>query len=203
MSWQFLITALVIVATPGTGAIYCIMTGTRHGMRSSILAAAACTLGILPHLLAAITGLAAVLHTSALAFQSIKYAGVLYLLYMAWSMWRDHGEMVPTAVSSPQRPTAILRRGIIINLLNPKLTIFFFAFLPGFVHPGALPETAQMIYLSGIFMALTFVVFALYGMLAGRLQDRLLVHPSTTKKMNRGFALSFVAMGSLLALEKQ
>lgn len=203
MSWQFLITALVIVATPGTGAIYCIMTGTRHGVKSSLLAAAACTLGILPHLLAAITGLAAILHASALAFQSIKYAGVLYLLYMAWSMWRDHGEIALADVSSPQKTTAIIRRGIVISLLNPKLTIFFFAFLPGFVHPGALPETAQMIYLSGIFMLLTFIVFALYGMLAGKLQNRLLARPSVTRRMNRGFALSFVAMGSLLALEKQ
>jgi threonine/homoserine/homoserine lactone efflux protein len=201
MTPAFLLTAFVIVATPGPGALYTIATGLGRGARASVVAASACTLGIVPHLLAAITGLAAVLHASAVLFQTVKYLGVAYLLWLAWSTWRETGLLTagerPAAVSW----RAILVSGVTINLLNPKLTLFFVAFLPQFVPAGAPGATWQMLALSGVFMAMTFIVFALYGVFAARLRDRVLTRPKVVERVRRTFALSFAALALRLAAE--
>ncbi len=122
-------TTLGIVATPGTGVLYTLAAGLSRGARASVVAAVGCTLGIVPHMLAAITGLAAVLHTSAVAFQALKYLGVAYLLFMAWTTVRDKRALTveETARLSPVR---VIVSGVLINILNPKLTIFFFASSP-------------------------------------------------------------------------
>jgi threonine/homoserine/homoserine lactone efflux protein len=197
MSLAFVVTSLVIVATPGTGALYTIATGLGRGTRASLLAAFACTLGIVPHLAAAITGLAAVLHASGLAFAAIKYAGVAYLLYMAWATWRDH-ETLSVEEQPPVPIGRVLASGITLNLLNPKLTIFFFAFLPQFVSSG---DITQMLGLSAVFMAMTFVVFAGYGALAAVMRDKVLGRPRVVGWMRRVFAGTFAALGARLAFE--
>ena len=201
MSLAFLLTALVIVATPGTGAPYTIATGLARGTRASVLAAFACTLGTLPHLLAAVTGLAAVLHASGVAFQTIKYLGVAYLLWMAWSTWRDTGAL---AVEEERRPVSrrrVIVEGVTLNLLNPKLTIFFVAFLPQFVPAGSPNATLHMLVLSGVFMALTFVVFAVYGACAALLRDKVLARPVIVDRIRKAFAVSFAGLGAKLAFE--
>ncbi|MGC4108231.1 MAG: LysE family translocator [Thermomicrobiales bacterium] len=199
MSIEFLITTLIIVATPGTGAIFTLAAGLTRGPRAAVLAAFACTLGILPHLIAAITGLAAILHASALAFQGIKLLGVAYLLYMAWETWRDKGALTVAEDSTPQSAMQVIRSGIVVNLLNPKLTIFFVAFLPQFVTPGSANGTLRMLELSGVFMAVTFAVFAFYGLIAGVMRDKVISRPRVMLWMRRIFAGSFVALGARLA----
>ena len=200
MSLAFLLTSLVIVATPGTGVIYTLAAGLSRGARASVLAAFACTLGIVPHMVAAITGLAAVLHSSATAFQALKYAGVAYLLFMAWSMWREHGALTVEEDASPIPARKVLVSGVLINILNPKLTIFFFAFLPQFVSTGSSGSLAQMILLSAIFMLLTFVVFAVYGVFAAGVRRHVIARPRVLRWMRRTFAGSFVALSAKLAL---
>ena len=190
MSIEFLLTTLIIVASPGTGAVYTLAAGLSRGGKASVLAAFACTLGVVPHLIAALTGLAALLHTSALAFEIVKYAGVAYLLYMAWQSLRDNG-----ALKIDDRPDArsarqVLVDGVLINLLNPKLTIFFVAFLPQFAT-----GLSQMVTLSAVFMALTFVVFAVYGVFAASMRDRVLARPRVMVWLRRFFAASFAALG--------
>lgn len=203
MSIEFLLTTLVIVASPGTGVLYTLAAGLSRGPRASIVAAFGCTLGIVPHLAAAILGLAALLHASALAFDLFKYAGVAYLLYMAWSAWRERG---PLSVESDQAPRSALQvtvHAVLINLLNPKLSIFFFAFLPQFVHaddPNALPD---MLALSGVFMLVTFVVFAIYGLFAASVRRRVLSRPMIVIWMRRTFAAAFVALSAKLALTER
>lgn len=199
MSIEFLITTLIIVATPGTGAIFTLAAGLTRGPRAAVLAAFACTLGILPHLIAAITGLAAILHASAVAFQGIKILGVAYLLYMAWETWRDKGALAVEEDASPQSAMQVIRSGIVVNLLNPRLTIFFVAFLPQFVTPGSANGTLRMLELSGVFMAVTFVVFAFYGLIAGVMRDKVISQPRVMLWMRRIFAGSFVALGARLA----
>src|SRR5438067_13908916 len=93
MSIEFLLTSLIVVVSPGTGVLFTLAAGLSRGSRASIVAAFGCTIGIVPHMAAAIMGLAALLHTSALAFQIFKYLGVAYLLYMAWSTLREHGAL--------------------------------------------------------------------------------------------------------------
>jgi threonine/homoserine/homoserine lactone efflux protein len=200
MSTTFLLTSLVIVATPGTGVLYTLAAGLSRGARASVLAAFACTLGIVPHMLAAITGLAALLHTSAVAFQTLKYLGVAYLLWMAWSTFRERGTLVVEEDSAPVPARRVLVSGVLINILNPKLTIFFFAFLPQFVSTSEPGGLLRMIGLSAVFMLLTFVVFAIYGVFASAVRRHVIARPRVVAWMRRTFAASFVALSAKLAL---
>ncbi len=200
MSIAFLLTTLIIVVTPGTGVLYTLAAGLSRGARASIIAATGCTLGIIPPMVAAIMGLAALLQTSALAFQVLKYLGVAYLLYMAWGTLRDKDILTAEKEIGPPSATKVIISGILINILNPKLTIFFFAFLPQFVsakEPGAFP---RMLELSGVFMLVTFIVFAGYGVFAASVRNHVLSRPRMMTWMRRIFAGSFVALSAKLAL---
>ncbi|MFF3767557.1 LysE family translocator [Streptomyces sp. NPDC001922] len=199
MSTAFLLTTLVVVVTPGTGVMYTLATGLAHGRRASVLAALGCTLGIVPHLTATVTGLAALLHTSVVAFETVKYLGVGYLLFMAWAMLRD--KEAPSAVGEQPRPAVrVIASGVLSNLLNPKLTMFFVAFLPQFVSVGAPGALGVMLRLSAVFMALTFVVFAAYGCCAAAVRDRVLARPGVMTGIRRVFAVCFVGLSARLAL---
>jgi threonine/homoserine/homoserine lactone efflux protein len=196
----FLLTSLVVVAMPGSGALYTVATGLAHGTKASVLAAAGCTLGIVPAMLAAVTGLAAIMHSSAIAFQTIKWAGVAYLLYLAWTTWRDKSELVAsTGDSDRPGPWRITWTAVAVNVLNPKLTIFFFAFLPQFIDP-ARPPVGQMLYLSTVFMAMTFVVFALYGAFAAAVRTHVVRRPRVVSWMRRTFAATYVALAARMAV---
>ncbi|HEU0212683.1 MAG TPA: LysE family translocator [Jiangellaceae bacterium] len=199
MSIEFLVTSLVIVATPGTGVLYTLAAGLSRGARASIVAAAGCTLGIVPHLAAAITGAAALLHASAVAFQTLKYLGVAYLLYMAWATWKDRGALTVEQDTAPRSALKVIISGVLINILNPKLTIFFFAFLPQFVGTSDSNALGRMVGLSAVFMAMTFAVFALYGVFAASMRQHVITRPRFVTGMRSFFALTFVALGARLA----
>lgn len=203
MSIAFLLTTLVVVATPGTGVVYTLAAALSRGRRASVVAAVGCTLGIVPHLLATVTGVAALLHASATAFQVLKYAGVAYLLYMAWATVRDKDALVVEEREAAPEVSArrVIVRGVLINILNPKLTIFFFfAFLPQFVSPGEPHAVPRMAGLGLVFMLATFVVFAAYGVLAASVRRHVVGRPRVMAWLRRGFAGSFVALGAKLAL---
>ncbi len=199
MSPEFLITSLIVVVSPGTGVILTLAVGLSRGGRASVVAAFGCTLGIVPHVAAAVTGLAAVLHASALAFEVVRYLGVAYLLYMAWATLRERGAMRVEADGEPQSAPRIVVNAILINLLNPKLSIFFLAFLPQFVSPEADSPLSEMLALSAVFMAMTFVVFAGYGLFAAAVRDHVVSRPRVLTWMRRAFAAAFVALGARLA----
>jgi threonine/homoserine/homoserine lactone efflux protein len=199
VSLQFWLTALVITATPGTGVLYTVAAGISGGRRTSIAAAFGCTLGILPHLAAAIFGAAALLRASGVAFDVMKYAGVAYLLFMALATWRERGSLGVTRTASPSL-RRVVTSAVLVNLLNPKLTLFFFAFLPQFVEPEQPGATATMLELSGVFMAMTLVVFVGYGVLAATVRDNVLTRPRVLSWLRRAFAASFAALGARLVL---
>ncbi len=199
MSVEFLLTSLVIVITPGTGVLYTMAAGLSRGTKASVVASVGCTLGIVPHILAAITGLAALLHTSAVAFQTLKYLGVAYLLYMAWATWRDKGNLLVEKDKEPKPASRVILSGILLNVLNPKLTIFFFAFLPQFVSTGAPDAVLQMVELSAVFMAMTFVVFVGYGAFAAAIRTHVISRPKILSWLRRGFAGAFAGLAASLA----
>jgi threonine/homoserine/homoserine lactone efflux protein len=203
VSLEFLITTLVIVASPGTGVLYTLAAGLTRGTRASLLAAFACTLGIIPHIAAAVTGLAALLHTSALAFEIIRYLGVAYLLYMAWQTLREKGALSVDTDAAPQSIRQVLVSGVLVNILNPKLSIFFFAFLPQFVPANSATALPQMLELSAVFMAVTFVVFAIYGVFAAAVRSHVVSRPRILTWMRRTFAAAFVALGAKLAFTER
>jgi threonine/homoserine/homoserine lactone efflux protein len=203
MSIEFLVTSLIVVATPGTGVLYTLAAGLSRGSRASVVAAFGCTLGIIPHMAAAIMGLAALLHTSALAFQTLKYLGVVYLLYMAWNTLREQGALRIEADVDARSARQVIVSAILINILNPKLSIFFLAFLPQFMHADDPDTLARMVGLSSVFMLLTFVVFVGYGLGAAALRRQVLGRPRVVQWMRRVFAAAFVALGARLALTER
>ena len=200
---EFLLTSLIVVLIPGTGVIYTISNGLFLGWRASIAAALGCTTGIIPHLCASILGLSAILHMSAVAFQIVKYAGVLYLLYLAWSMWRETGGLTINSTDTNPKYRQIIVRGFLINILNPKLSIFFLAFLPLFVSPEASSPLMQMISLSGAFMAMTFVVFVCYGLSATTVRRFVINSEKVSTRLQKSFAAAFAALGIKLAFTDQ
>jgi threonine/homoserine/homoserine lactone efflux protein len=200
MSIEFLITSLIVVASPGTGVLYTLATGLSRGSRASVVAAFGCTLGIVPHMAAAILGLAALLHTSALAFQTFKYLGVAYLLYMAWNALREHGALRVEGGVGARSAVQVTITAILINILNPKLSIFFLAFLPQFVSATEAHPLSRMLELSAVFMLMTFVVFVGYGLCAASIRTHVISRPRVLTWMRRTFAAAFVALGAKLAL---
>lgn len=204
-STEFLITSLVVVLIPGTGVIYTVSTGLFQGWQASIAAACGCTLGIIPHLTASILGLSAILHMSSLAFLMIKYAGTAYLFYLAWGMWRETGTLSFENDLSKKR-TSMLRiatRGFLINILNPKLSIFFLAFLPLFVAPDSGSPIIQLMVLSLVFMTMTLGVFIVYGLSATVVSKYVMNSPVSIHWIQRSFAVTFAALGAKLAMTKQ
>ncbi|MBG6104231.1 LysE family translocator [Micromonospora vinacea] len=203
MTIPFLITTLIVVVTPGTGVIFTLSAGLSRGARAGVLAAFACTLGTLPHLLAAMTGLAALMQTSAAAFETVRYLGVGYLLYLAWSMARDRDAFAVATDAPPRSAIRVIVSGVLVNLLNPKPTMFFVAFLPQFVDTTAPGSTRAMLGCGAVFMLLTFVVFSGYGIFAARVRDRVLTRPRVTDWLRRSAAGTFVALGVTLALTER
>lgn len=203
MSIAFLLTTLVVVATPGTGAVYTIAAGLSRGAKAGIVAALGCTVGVVPHMLAAITGLAAILHASALAFQALKWVGVAYLLYLAWQTFRDKSMIDVDAHTGAVTSWHVIRTAVLINLLNPKLTIFFFAFLPQFVPNNSAHASVHMIGLSLVFMAITFAVFVLYGVFAATMRRQVIARPKVMAGLRRAFAATYVVLAGRLALQSR
>jgi threonine/homoserine/homoserine lactone efflux protein len=200
MSYDFLLTSLIVVVSPGVGVLYTLAAGLSRGSRASVVAAFGCTLGIVPHMAAAVTGLAALLHTSALAFETLKYLGVAYLLYMAWLTIRERGALKVETETGPRPALRVIVHAVLINLLNPKLSIFFFAFLPQFISAEEAAPLARMLEMSGVFMALTFTVFVGYGLFAAAIRAHVISRPQVLAWMRRTFAAAFVALGAKLAL---
>ena len=202
-STEFLLTSLIVVLMPGTGVIYTISTGLFLGKKESIFAALGCTSGIIPHLFATVLGLSALLHTSAVAFSIIKYIGVAYLLYLAWNMWKDNGTIQVEQSTQKNSLIKITTRGFLINILNPKLSIFFLAFLPQFVSTNASSPMSEMFYLSLSFMLMTFVVFVIYGLFANKARVYVMNSPEIMLRIQRTFASLFVILGAKLAMAER
>lgn len=199
MSWEFLLTAFVVCIAPGIGVVYTLSSTLAGGARAGLIAAFGCTLATVLHLGVAMAGLAAVLHTSAVLFQTVKYAGVAYLLWMAWTMLQGQGgiEVGPAVQGSAAR---IVRRAVLLNLLNPKLPLFFVAFLPQFMPAGA--GLGLMLELGAAFSAMTFATFVLYVALAASGRRHVLGSARVMAWLRRAFAASFAALGLRLALER-
>ncbi|NBF06561.1 LysE family transporter [Pseudomonas sp. Fl5BN2] len=203
LTLDFLITSLIVVLIPGSGVILTISTALVAGKRASLFTAIGCTAGIVPHLLASILGLSAILHTSAVAFQGLKFAGVAYLLYLAYATWRDRSAFAVDSNAVSHGAGALMLKACLLNILNPKLTIFFLAFLPQFIaHDGSDP-IPQMLLLSGVFMAMTFFVFVLYGLLANLFRTAVIESPKVQNWLRRSFAASFAGLGLNLAFAQR
>ena len=203
MNMEFFLTSMVVILLPGTGVLYTVAYGLGRGFKTSTIAAFGCTLGIVPHAIASIVGLAAILHTSAIAFQGIKLLGVLYLFYMALSIWRDGGALDVSKQKTVRGAGSIIVSGILLNILNPKLSLFFLAFLPQFIPLNAINATSTMLQMAVMFMLLTFLVFVGYGACAALARDYVISRPTVLKWLRRTFAGAFGLLGLKLALSQR
>ena len=201
MTPEFLLTTLVVVATPGAGVLYTLAAGVSRGWRASLVAAFACTLGIVPHVIAAVTGLAAIMHASVMAFSIIKWLGVAYLVYLAWKTFRDKSVFAIDAEPARPSPWRVILSGVLVNTLNPKLTIFFFAFLPQFVPEGSADAVPLMAYLSAVFMGVTLVVFSFYGVFAAAVRNKVFTRPRVVAWVRRSFAGTYLVLAGRLAAQ--
>jgi threonine/homoserine/homoserine lactone efflux protein len=199
---DFLVTSLVVILIPGTGVVYTISTGLVRGRAASVYAALGCTAGIVPHLLATVLGLAAVMHASALAFQALKYAGVVYLFYLAYVTWRDKSAFGVDGSVSKASAAGLIIKAVLVNILNPKLTLFFLAFLPQFIEPSPRP-VLQLLLLSGVFMAMTFAVFVVYGFAAHGFRKVVMGSAQVQQWLRYSFATAFAALGARLAVSER
>ena len=202
MSMEFFLTSMVVILLPGTGVLYTLAIGLGKGFKPSILAAFGCTLGIVPAATASIIGLAAILHASALAFHAVKYLGVVYLFYMAWNILREDGALTVSEGATETASKGIILNGMFLNVLNPKLSLFFLAFLPQFVPADAVSSTQTLILLALIFMLLTFIVFIGYGACASLARDYVISRPAVLLWLRRSFAGTFGFLGLKLALSE-
>lgn len=197
---EFLVTSLIVVLIPGTGVLFTVSTGLVQGRAASVYAALGCTAGIVPHLLATVLGLAAVMHTSALAFQLLKYAGVAYLFYVAVATWRDRSAFAVDGGAARVSAIGLVVKAFLLNILNPKLTLFFLAFLPQFVDPAIGRPLAQLLVLSAVFMLMTFVVFVVYGLAAHAFRRKVIGSARVQRWLRCGFAAAFAGLGVKLAV---
>lgn len=203
VSAEFLVTSLIVVLIPGTGVVFTVSTGLAQGRAASVAAALGCTLGILPHLAATVLGLGVVMHTSALAFQLLKFAGVAYLFYLAYATWRDRTAFSAQPITQRSSARSLVLKAFLLNILNPKLTIFFLAFLPQFIEPGTASPWGPLWLLSAVFMAMTFAVFVVYGALAHAFRRGVIDSPRVQAWLRRGFAGAFAGLGAQLAVSER
>lgn len=198
----FFVTSLIVILMPGTGVMYTVSTGLLQGWRASLAAACGCTAGIVPHLLAGVLSIS-VLRQHVRLFQGLKVAGVMYLLYLAWTLWRDNQGISNAGKQAHNTPFNIVHiavKAVFINVLNPKLTVFFVSFLPLFIDADADPSTIrQGLLLGGAFMLMTLVVFVAYGVLASRIQ-RYVTSTRHVIWLRRTVAVLFVMLASRAAL---
>jgi threonine/homoserine/homoserine lactone efflux protein len=200
---DFLLTSLLIVISPGTGALITLSTGLQQGARRALVAAAGCTLGVVPHMLAAVTGLAALLQANPLAFGFVKYIGVAYLLFMGWQTLRNSGPLSLTQSSMQPSQGALVRYAILANALNPKLSVFFLAFLPQFVTSGDPHPVRTMLLLSTLFAVMTLAIFAFYGAFAARVRHLILGNIRVINGIRWSVSVAFIVLAVKLALSHQ
>jgi threonine/homoserine/homoserine lactone efflux protein len=201
MSVEFLLTSLVVVLIPGTGVLYTVSSSIGGGRRHGLFAALGCTLGIVPHMLAAMLGLSGIMQAGSAVFETVRWAGVAYLVFMGCSMIRDAGALPLDDGNTPiDSVGSVVWRGVLLNVLNPKLTLFFFAFLPQFLDasPGLLD--VRLIGLGGIFMLMTLAVFALYALASAAARDLILAAPAARRWIERTLGAFLIAFAARLAL---
>ncbi len=199
----FLGASLVSILMPGPAVLYVLANGLGRGRGGSVAAACGTTAGVSVHVLAAAAGVAAILHASAVLFSIVKYAGAAYLIYLAWRTLRSRAVFMPDGRSTPAGWRRIFWAGFGINILNPKVSVFFLAFLPQFASAESGSVAAQMLVLGAVFMAMTLVIFVLYGLLAAQLRAVVVARPRIGDAVRWCFASLFAALGLRLALAQR
>jgi len=200
----FIGASFILCLVPGPDNIYVLTQGMTKSKKAAVVTTLGLTTGLVIHTTAAALGISAIFKTSEIAFDIVKYAGACYLLYIAYQAYKYRDEPLDLSVqNSSIELRKLYIKGFIMNILNPKVSIFFLAFLPQFVSPSSGSVTLQMISLGLIFMVMTIVVFSSIGIAGNLLSSKLLEQPSIVKYMNILTSFVLGGLGLKLALSSQ
>lgn len=200
---MFFTTSVLLGLSPGPDNLFVMTQSAQHGRKAGLLVTLGLCSGLLFHTAAVTFGLAALFKASAAAFTALKFAGAGYLLYLAWQAFRAGAASGPAMVFEKMSATSLYRRGIIMNIINPKVSIFFLAFLPQFADPaqGALPW--QLALLGLVFIVATIIVFGAISILAGTVGERFRQSVFAQRVLNRAAAAIFAGLAIKLALAQR
>ncbi len=201
---MFVLASFLLCLAPGPDNIYVLTQGITKGKKAAIITTLGLVTGLIVHTSAAAFGISVIFQTSQVAFDIVKYLGAIYLLYIAYKIFKHRNEPLDLDVkSSKQQMKSLYFKGFIMNVLNPKVSIFFLAFLPQFVDTNVPNVSMQVILLGFIFMVITIVVFSTIGILGNLLSSRLMQNPNIIKYMNILTSFILVSLGLKLALTQR
>lgn len=192
---SFIGVSLLLIIAPGPDNIFVMAQSISYGKKEGIATALGLCSGVTIHTLAASIGLSAILYQSNIAFSILKYLGAFYLLYLAYQAFRSSNEVGEFAKPKKQTLPALYRRGFLMNVLNPKVSLFFLAFLPQFIEKNGISVPLQMIVLGLTFMILTLIVFSIIAIFAGSLGEKLLQNEKSSRIINLSQGAIFTGIG--------
>lgn len=198
----FIIASAILGITPGPDIIYVILRGAAQGPRAGLAAAAGLCTGIIGHTALCVAGVSALLAASATAFAIVKYAGAAYLIWLGVSLWRSGGGIELSGGGAAQPIGAIYRQTILMNLLNPKVALFFLAFLPQFADPANGPMAPQLALLGFLFMVVSFLVMGTAGFAGGQVRRLMEGRPKGLRGMTYAAGLVLIGLGLRLAWQE-
>ncbi len=199
----FLGASVLLTLAPGPDNTFVIAQGLSRGRKAAMITALGMCSGISVHTTAASLGISTLLYSSAVAFRLLKYAGAVYLLYLAYKAVQEHSIWLAQNEGTPPRLLSLFRRGFIMNVLNPKVALFFLAFLPQFIGPDGISAPLQMMILGLIFMVQGVIIFCAIGFLSGSVGNVLLKYPAISKYFAWLTAGVFVCLGLRLAFARR
>lgn len=192
--------AVLLALAPGPDNLFVLMQSALWGRVSGMMVVLGLCTGLIGHTVAVAAGLAAIFAASETAFTVLKLAGALYLLYLAWGAFRAPGTAGVAQKPSRLGKGALFRRGIIMNLTNPKVSLFFLAFLPQFTSPARGPVALQTLFLGAVFMLATLLVFGAIAWFSGMLGERMQTSQRARRILNGAAGTVFVGLAIKLAL---
>ncbi|MEM4988864.1 LysE family translocator [Collimonas sp. H4R21] len=198
--WLFLIAAMTLTLAPGPDNIYVLTRGITQGRKAGLVAAAGFSSGLIFHTMLAVLGFAALIKASPLAYSLLRYAGAAYLVYIGVRTLRSHSAIQLQGAAEPMKLSRIYWQSVIANILNPKVTLFFIAFLPQFVNAGAGNIPAQMLLLAAIFILQALAIFSVVALFSGMVGAFFQRKKSAATTMNRLAGSAFIALGIRIAL---
>ncbi len=197
---SFIAVSMLLTLAPGPDILYVITQSISAGKKAGIATALGLCTGLIVHTTAAAFGVSQILLQSAIAFKILKYAGAIYLFYLAWQAFREKGSSLPGAPPIVRKISSLYKQGIYMNILNPKVALFFLAFLPQFVGTSAGNVTGQMVLLGVLFILQAIIIFTLIATFAGIFGKRLTANPRISKYINYAKGSVFILIGVKLAL---
>ncbi len=188
---------ILLVLLPGPNLLFILGAGISGGRRTALAAAVGVELGTLVHVIAAAVGLSAVLQTSATAFATVKYLGVAYLVYLGVRALRAPHLDEPGPRPEPQSTLSAVRRGVLVNVLNPKVALFFLAFLPQFIDTDRGSASAQIMVLGSVFFAIALAIDLVYAVAAGAVGRWLERRPRLLRRQERITGVIYLGLAAL------